>query len=44
MAVCGELPKVTPPSVGQVKPEGEELDTDRLTPPVKPFKPVTVIV
>ena len=44
MAVWGEVPNVTPPSVGQVRPVGEELDTDRLTPPVKPFRAVTVIV
>jgi len=43
-AVWGELPKLTLDGKVQVRPDGEDADTDRLTVPVKPPRAVTVIV
>ena len=44
MAVCGEVPNVTLAGRVHVRPAGVETDTARLTVPVKPFSPATVIV
>jgi len=38
------VPNVTLLIAGQVRPEGEEADTVKLTVPVNPFAAVTVIV
>lgn len=43
MAVCGEAPKVTLDARVQIRPAGEDSE-DRVTVPVNPFRPVTVIV
>ena len=43
-AVCGELPRVTVADSVQVSPAGVEVDTARLTVPVRPFMAATVIV
>jgi len=44
VAVSGEVPNVTLDARVQVKPEGVEPDTDRVTVPVKPFSAVRLIV
>jgi len=44
VAVSGEVPNVTLDARLQVKPEGVEPDTDRVTVPVKPFSAVRLIV
>jgi len=44
VAVCRVGPKVTLAGMLQVRPAGVEVDTDRLTVPVSPFRAVTVIV
>jgi hypothetical protein len=44
VAVCGDVPNVTLAGSEQVRPAGEEADTNRLTVPVRPFSAVTVTV
>jgi len=44
VAVWSEAPNVTLDERVQVKPEGVEADTDRLTVPVKPLRAVRLIV
>lgn len=44
MAVCGEVPNVTLAGRLQVNPAGVEVDTDRLTVPVRLLMVVSVIV
>jgi len=43
VAVCGEVPKVTLGSTVHVRPEGVG-STERLTVPLNPLRPVTVMV
>ncbi len=44
MAVWGEVPKVTLAGRVQVRPAGVDVDTDRVTVPVNPFRALTVMV
>jgi hypothetical protein len=44
MAVCGDEPNVTLGGNVQMRPVGFEGETDRVTSPVNPFRPVTVMV
>jgi hypothetical protein len=44
VAVWGEVPRITLAAKVQVRPDGEDGDTERLTVPVNPFRAVTVIV
>jgi len=42
--VMGELPNVTLVGVVQVRPDGDEAETEKFTVPVNPFRAVTAIV
>ncbi len=44
VAVCGDVPRVTLAGRVQVRPAGVEADEERFTVPVKPLRPVTVMV
>ena len=44
LVVWGDVPKVTALIVEQVRPEGVEAETVKVTVPANPFSAVTVIV